>query len=53
VPAPPPGLLPSVAAPADLAQLVGQFKGTRRELAAYLGWSERTLYRRLKALGLD
>ncbi len=28
------------------------FTGTRRELAARLGWSERTLYRRLKGLGL-
>lgn len=30
-----------------------EFKGTRRELAAALGWSERSLYRRLKALGID
>jgi transcriptional regulator with PAS, ATPase and Fis domain len=35
-----------------LRQMVTGFGGTRRELAAALGWSERTLYRRLKALGL-
>ncbi|MCZ4312196.1 sigma 54-interacting transcriptional regulator [Comamonadaceae bacterium G21597-S1] len=36
----------------DLRELVGRFKGTRSELARHLGWSERTLYRRLKALGM-
>nr|WP_232730904.1 sigma 54-interacting transcriptional regulator [Janthinobacterium sp. 64] len=35
-----------------LAELHGSFGGTRKELAAHLGLSERTLYRRLKALGL-
>jgi len=35
-----------------LRQEVLQFRGTRKALAAHLGWSERTLYRRLKALGL-
>lgn len=42
------------AAPADhdLAARIATFKGTRRELATRLGLSERTLYRRLKALGL-
>jgi transcriptional regulator of acetoin/glycerol metabolism len=37
----------------ELAQLVATFKGTRRELATQVGMSEGTLYRRLKALGLD
>jgi transcriptional regulator with PAS, ATPase and Fis domain len=36
----------------DLRQLVSRFQGTRRELASELGWSERTLYRRLGELGL-
>jgi transcriptional regulator of acetoin/glycerol metabolism len=36
----------------QLAEIVATFQGTRRELAAQLGISERTLYRRLKALGL-
>lgn len=36
----------------DLEAQIAAFKGTRRELAAQLGLSERTLYRRLKALGL-
>ena len=36
----------------DLAARIATFSGTRRELAAQLGLSERTLYRRLKALGL-
>ena len=35
-----------------LAQRVASFHGTRRELAAKLGLGERTLYRRLKAIGL-
>lgn len=34
-------------------QAVQSHRGSRRELAAKLGLSERTLYRRLKALGLD
>ncbi|MFC3378266.1 helix-turn-helix domain-containing protein [Rugamonas sp. CCM 8940] len=37
---------------AALEQAVLDFRGTRRALAAHLGLSERTLYRRLKALGL-
>ncbi|HEU4843093.1 MAG TPA: helix-turn-helix domain-containing protein, partial [Burkholderiaceae bacterium] len=37
---------------ADLARAVAAFRGTRSELAAQLGISERTLYRRLKAQGL-
>jgi len=36
----------------ELARRVAGFSGTRRELATLLGLSERTLYRRLKALGL-
>jgi transcriptional regulator with PAS, ATPase and Fis domain len=36
----------------QLTEIVATFQGTRRELAAQLGISERTLYRRLKALGL-
>ena len=36
----------------ELARVVATFQGTRRELATQLGMSERTLYRRLKALGL-
>lgn len=35
-----------------LAELYRTFGGTRKELAAYLGLSERTLYRRMKALGI-
>ncbi|WP_046787086.1 helix-turn-helix domain-containing protein, partial [Pseudomonas putida] len=37
----------------DLAQALEQFQGPRSELARHLGMSERTLYRRLKALGLN
>jgi transcriptional regulator of acetoin/glycerol metabolism len=37
---------------AQLRRLVAAGTGTRRELAQQLGLSERTLYRRLKALGL-
>jgi transcriptional regulator of acetoin/glycerol metabolism len=36
---------------AEWRRLVDAAPGTRRELAARLGLSERTLYRRLKALG--
>jgi transcriptional regulator with PAS, ATPase and Fis domain len=36
----------------SLRQAVSSFTGTRRELAQHLGLSERTLYRRLKELGL-
>ncbi|MGE3849590.1 MAG: sigma 54-interacting transcriptional regulator, partial [Gammaproteobacteria bacterium] len=48
-------LAASTIAPDDgaLRALVGEFRGTRRELATRLGMSERTLYRRLKALGLS
>lgn len=37
---------------AAIRQLVATPRGTRKELAKQLGLSERTLYRRLKALGL-
>ncbi|YCH24195.1 sigma 54-interacting transcriptional regulator [Pseudomonas sp. D1-3] len=37
----------------SLLQIVATFKGTRSELAKYLGLSERTLYRRLRERGLD
>jgi transcriptional regulator with PAS, ATPase and Fis domain len=37
---------------AALRALVQGWPGTRKGLAEHLGWSERTLYRRLKALGL-
>jgi transcriptional regulator with PAS, ATPase and Fis domain len=43
---------PATAAGASLAAVVASFGGTRSELAAHLGISERTLYRRLKAQGL-
>jgi DNA-binding NtrC family response regulator len=36
----------------ELAQALDQFQGPRSELARHLGMSERTLYRRLKALGM-
>ena len=39
-------------ADAALQHQAAGFAGTRRELAAHLGLSERTLYRRLKALGM-
>ncbi len=38
---------------AELRRLAAAGQLTRREMAAQLGLSERTLYRRLKALGLD
>lgn len=34
-----------------LANIAAEFRGTRSELAAHLGMSERTLYRRLKTIG--
>jgi transcriptional regulator with PAS, ATPase and Fis domain len=43
---------PRLVATTDLAKAVAQFPGTRRELAVHLGLSERTLYRRLKDIGL-
>jgi transcriptional regulator with PAS, ATPase and Fis domain len=36
-----------------LVNFVKGFSGTRKALASHLGWSERTLYRRLRALGLS
>jgi transcriptional regulator with PAS, ATPase and Fis domain len=36
----------------DLVGLARDWKGTRKALSEHLGWSERTLYRRLKELGL-
>ncbi|ANY85678.1 MULTISPECIES: sigma-54 interaction domain-containing protein [Pseudomonas] len=36
----------------DLAQALENFRGSRSELARHLGMSERTLYRRLRELGL-
>eukprot|EP01133_Synstelium_polycarpum_P004902 gene4903-5694_t len=44
--------MPVSGASAPLAELHATFGGTRKELAAHLGLSERTLYRRLKALGI-
>ncbi|PZW84920.1 Fis family sigma54 specific transcriptional regulator [Pseudomonas sp. 2848] len=38
---------------ADLAHALETFNGSRSELAEHLGMSERTLYRRLKALGIS
>jgi transcriptional regulator with PAS, ATPase and Fis domain len=35
----------------QLVNFVKAFHGTRKALASHLGWSERTLYRRLRALG--
>ncbi|MNJ69830.1 Limonene hydroxylase [compost metagenome] len=37
---------------AQLAQALDNFSGSRTELARHLGLSERTLYRRLRELGL-
>lgn len=42
----------SVSSDDVLRHTVANFTGTRRDLADHLGMSERTLYRRLKALGL-
>jgi transcriptional regulator with PAS, ATPase and Fis domain len=36
----------------DWMQIAKGFAGNRKELAARLGWSERSLYRRMKAAGL-
>ena len=36
----------------ELVKFVKAFRGTRKALASHLGWSERTLYRRLTELGL-
>jgi len=49
-----PAPLPPVArqAPDALRELATRFQGSRKDLAHQLGLSERTLYRRLKALGL-
>lgn len=54
LPAAHPGQLPAPARAADaaLGTTIKTFAGTRSELAAQLGISERTLYRRLKAQGL-
>jgi AraC-like DNA-binding protein len=49
LPAPSPAARPAASA---LAALPASFGGTRSELAAQLGISERTLYRRLKVQGL-
>ena len=46
------GRQPPVMDDAALRAWISQFSGTRREMAAALGWSERTLYRRLKELGM-
>ncbi|MBK6854063.1 MAG: sigma 54-interacting transcriptional regulator [Burkholderiales bacterium] len=40
------------ASEADLRAAVLAWDGTRKDLAQHLGWSERTLYRRLKDIGL-
>ncbi|WP_248295225.1 sigma-54-dependent Fis family transcriptional regulator [Paraburkholderia sp. UYCP14C] len=42
--------LPRKLTDAELARAAAQFRGKRSELAAQLGLSERTLYRRLKAI---
>jgi transcriptional regulator of acetoin/glycerol metabolism len=47
-----PAPLPAPAPAAALAATLATFDGTRSELAAHLGISERTLYRRLKQQGL-
>ena len=44
--------MPLRGASAPLDELHATFGGTRKALAAHLGLSERTLYRRLKALGI-
>ena len=48
---PPPAAARGAIGDDELAQLARSFSGNRKALARYLGLSERTLYRRLKALG--
>jgi DNA-binding NtrC family response regulator len=48
-----PVLSPAASDDEELKKAATGFSGTRKELALRLGMSERTLYRRLKALGLD
>jgi DNA-binding NtrC family response regulator len=48
-----PALSQAVSDDEELKKAATGFSGTRKELALRLGMSERTLYRRLKALGLD
>ncbi|NUT63475.1 sigma-54-dependent Fis family transcriptional regulator [Herbaspirillum sp. C9C3] len=48
-----PGIDKPVSEVADLMEMARQFKGSRKELAASLGMSERTLYRRMKSTGSD
>jgi len=43
---------PALPAEVDLPAVLHSFRGSRKALAVHLGWSERTLYRRLKVLGL-
>jgi len=50
LPAPPPPAAHQ--APDRLRDIAAHFQGSRKDLAQQLGLSERTLYRRLKALGL-
>ena len=50
--APPSERIRAGADDAELRHLATSFTGTRRELATRLGMSERTLYRRLKSMGL-
>jgi transcriptional regulator with PAS, ATPase and Fis domain len=52
LPTAPPAQGRAITSHEQLARLVATHRGTRRELAAQLGMSERTLYRRLKSLGL-
>ncbi len=59
-PWPPTGPAPRVSGPAapavgdeDIRRLVAEGRLSRRDMAAQLGLSERTFYRRLKALGLS
>lgn len=48
-----PGLPVATGDQRSLPQIMATFKGTRSELAKYLGLSERTLYRRIREHGLD
>ena len=43
---------PGVTEQAQLAHALATFKGSRKELTQALGLSERTLYRRMQALGI-